>query len=59
MKSDGGAGVRVAPKPRPSLVGLGVVHLVGRALRTPVGKGFGHCPEGRHCPQPLPRLGAG
>lgn len=59
MKSGGGAGVRVASKSRPSLVGRRAVQRVGRDLRAPVGAGLGRRREGRHCPQPLPRLGAG
>ena len=59
FKSGGGAGVRVAPKSRSSLVGRRVVQQVGRDLRAPVGAGNGRRPEGRHCPQPLPRMGAG
>ena len=57
--SGGGAGVRVAPKSRPSLVGRRAVQRVGRDLRAPVGAGLGRRREGGHCPQPLPRLGAG
>lgn len=43
LKSDGGGGVRLALKPRPSvLVVLGIVQLVGRSLRGPVGAGLRH-----------------
>lgn len=43
FKSDGGDGVKLAPKPRPSvLVRLGIVQLVGRSLRGPVGAGLQH-----------------
>lgn len=48
LKSGGGAGVRVAPKSRPSLVGRRVVQQVGRDLRAPLGAGLGLHPEGRH-----------
>lgn len=43
LKSDGGDEVKLAPKPKPSvLVGLGIVQLVRRSLRGPVGAGLQH-----------------